>query len=110
AAWRAELDGTARPGSGVSCATCHLPRVVERDLGRERVAAVHDQNRNLRPTTKMVRSVCMRCHGVGYSLDALADLELVNRNFDAEPAGHVATVDMVRARAAKKPKDKERKP
>src|SRR5262249_2193965 len=73
AAWKAELAGTAPPGSGVSCATCHLPRAARRERGRDVVAVDHDQNGNLRPVTKMVRSVCMRCHGVGYSLDALAD-------------------------------------
>jgi len=111
ASWRAELAGGAPAGSGVSCATCHLPRVVHRDHGRERVVTVHDQNQNLRPTTKMVRSVCMGCHGVGYSLDALADTSLIDRNFDAEPSRHLGTVDMVRARhGSTKPRDKEGNP
>jgi predicted CXXCH cytochrome family protein len=99
ALWRAELAG-GPPGSGVSCATCHLPRDTH---GR----VDHDQNADLRPVTKMVRAVCASCHGVGFALDALADAALVRRNFDKEPAAHVATLDMVEARA--RAKDKKRK-
>lgn len=114
ASWQAELAEKAPPGSGVSCATCHLPRIAGRDHGRDVVVVVHDQNQNLRPTSKMVRSACAHCHGVGYSLDALADAALVDRNFDAEPAVHVATTDMVRervrAKAGKRANHKERKP
>jgi predicted CXXCH cytochrome family protein len=102
AAWQAEVAGAAPPGSGVSCATCHLPRFTRLDDEREVVAVDHDQNRNLRPTTKMLRSVCMKCHGVGFSLDALADPRLVDENFGAPPAGHLSTLDMVRARARAK--------
>jgi hypothetical protein len=114
ASLRAELAGKAPPGSGVSCATCHLPRTTGRDHGRDVVLVVHDQNQNLRPTSKMVRSACAHCHGVGYSLDSLADAALVERNFDREPAVHVATVDMVRervrAKAGKRPSQKEPNP
>jgi hypothetical protein len=98
-AWEAELSGAAPPGSGVSCATCHLPRAGERG-GPTRVD--HDQNGNLRPTSKMVRTVCARCHGVGYALDALADAELVQRNFDGRPAARIATTEWVERRVLEK--------
>ena len=41
------------PQSGVSCATCHLPR-IEGDQG---VWVNHDQNANLRPNETMAREV-----------------------------------------------------
>jgi hypothetical protein len=97
-AWEAELAGAAPPGSGVSCATCHLPR--DNHDGRTRVQ--HDQNANLRPTTKMVRTVCGHCHGVGYALDALADAALVERNFDIPPAARIATTEWVERRVLEK--------
>ena len=89
ALWRSELRGKTPPGSGVSCASCHLPR---RGHPGKTVAADHDQNGNLRPNEKMVRSVCLACHGLGFTLDALADAALVRRNFDRAP---LHTVDSI---------------
>ncbi len=102
-AWRAEREGEAAPGTGVSCATCHLPRVVRREAGADVVRVDHDQNANLRPRDKMIRSVCVSCHGLGFTLDALADLDLVARNFNGRPAVHVESLTMVeeRLRAAR---------
>jgi hypothetical protein len=89
ALWRAELAGEAPPGTGVSCATCHLPRVADEG---GRVVVRHDQNDFLRPNEKLVRPVCMRCHGPGFSLDALADAELVARSFRGAPARRVESI------------------
>jgi predicted CXXCH cytochrome family protein len=96
--WRAEVAGTAPPGSGVSCATCHLPRHTVRDHGNELVRVQHNQNDNLRPNDKFVRSVCLSCHGLGFSFDALADASLVARNFRGRPARHLTTLEMVERR------------
>jgi hypothetical protein len=85
-----ERAGDAAPGTGVSCATCHLPRVV---AGRS-VRVHHDQNHALRPNEKMVRPVCMQCHGLAFSLDALADAELVRANFRGRPQRHVDSIEM----------------
>jgi predicted CXXCH cytochrome family protein len=92
--WLAEMAGDAPPGSGVSCATCHLPRVETR-VGRAlTVSVVHDQNDNLRPNEKMIRPVCQRCHGLGFALDALADPALLLNNFRGTPTAHVPSIDM----------------
>jgi len=64
------------------------------------VVVQHNQNDNLRPSEKMVRNVCTSCHGVGFSLDSVADPELVRANFAGRPKKHVASVDMVEKRAA----------
>jgi hypothetical protein len=98
-AWERELAGQGPPGSGVSCATCHLPRATRQGTDGARVAVQHDQNANLRPTTKMLRSVCASCHGVGFAIDALADAALVESNFDRRPRVHVDSMEMVGARA-----------
>lgn len=97
--WQAELAGLGLPGSGVTCATCHLPRHQARDDdGQPVIRVAHNQNANLRPNEKMVRSVCLDCHGLGFTLDALADRALIERNFTGQPAGHVESLDWVAAR------------
>ena len=96
--WREELAGRAEPGSGVSCATCHLPRFVAREEGVDRVRVRHDPNHDLRPNEKMIRSVCLHCHGLAFAIDALADEGLVGRNFLGRPSRHVESIDMAVAR------------
>jgi hypothetical protein len=93
--WQRELAGQGAVGSGVSCATCHMPRVA----GDERSFVEHNQNANLRPNEKMIRTVCNRCHGVPFAIDALADADLVLHNFRAQPGRHIASVDMATQRA-----------
>ena len=97
---KAERAGTGAKGSGVTCATCHLPRATREDpdTGEERLLVAHNQNDNLRPNEKMIRSVCMDCHGLGFSIDALADADLVARNFAGRPAAHVESIDWVMRR------------
>lgn len=91
-----ERAGRAADGSGVSCATCHLPRAT---AANGQVHVVHDQNRNLRPREKMLREVCMGCHSLAFSIDALADDALVRRNFSGRPARHVTSIDLALARS-----------
>ena len=100
--WQKELRGELPPGSGVSCAGCHLPRTTRVDHGRQRIAVEHNQNANLRPDDKFVRSVCIDCHGVLFALNALADEDGVRKNFAAAPKTKLDTIDMVRQRAAAK--------
>ncbi len=88
ALWVAEQSGAGAPGTGVSCATCHLPRIDHE--GGIRVA--HNQNDTLRPGDKMIRPVCLDCHGLGFALDALADPELAATNYDGPPS---VTVDSI---------------
>jgi hypothetical protein len=59
----------------------------------------HGQNDNLRPNEKMIRSVCLPCHGLGFTLDALADRTLIDANFAGKPRGHVRSLQMVGARS-----------
>lgn len=87
-------DPTGR--SGASCATCHLPRIVE----GESVRVLHNQNDTLRPNDKMIRPICANCHGVGFSLAALADESLIATNFASSPAGTVRGLEMIRERQA----------
>ena len=96
--WEQQLAGEAPPGSGVSCASCHLPREARRVAGEERTVVQHNQNANLRPNEKMVREVCLACHSLARALDALADPELVRSNFAGRPAGRVRSLDMALSR------------
>jgi hypothetical protein len=92
--WQAEASGGAAKGTGVSCAGCHMPRdAIEDQNGVYRALANHNQNDNLRPNEKMVRGVCADCHGLSFSLDSLADRDLVARNFSGRPAVHIQSID-----------------
>jgi len=91
ALWREELAGETRAGSGVSCATCHLPRGAD-PRRRSRSVVFHNQNDFLRPREKMIRSSCMECHGLAFTLDALADPQLVETNYDSPPRAHVDSI------------------
>lgn len=103
--WLNEENGDAPAGSGVSCASCHLPRETVETDGVRHVLVQHNQNLNLRPNEKMIRTVCLNCHGLAFSLDALADAALVQANFIGQPHSHVASMDMaVRRQMERKPK------
>jgi hypothetical protein len=102
-AFRREVEGPAAAGTGVSCATCHLPRVSRRVHGADRVSADHDVSAALRPRDKLLRAACLRCHGLGFAVDALADEELVQRNFNGRPSAHVPSLEMVERRLSKEP-------
>lgn len=105
--WKRELAGELPPGSGVSCATCHLPRVLHRQDGVRRVLVDHNQNATLRPNEKMLRPVCMECHGLGFAIDALADPTLVSNNFRGQPQRHIESMEM--ALEAKRLADESRR-
>jgi formate-dependent nitrite reductase cytochrome c552 subunit len=107
--WESELSGKEHAGSGVSCATCHLPRRKQKDHGVERVVVQHNQNHNLRPNEKMIREVCMNCHGLAFAIDALADPVLVQNNFKGRPSRHIESIDMAAKRVKEKKKKKQRK-
>ena len=95
--WTQEVQGHAAPGSGVSCASCHMPRVaITDDAGETTYRVQHNQNDNLRPNEKMLRTACMNRHGLPFAIDALADPELIKHNFNRKPTDHVPSVDWVR--------------
>lgn len=87
--WQAELAGVLPPGAGVTCATCHMPQAERRGA----VTTDHNQNDTLRPNEKMIRPVCMECHSLDFSIDALADADLVVGNFAGKPDRHIDSVD-----------------
>ncbi|MFK7897947.1 MAG: cytochrome c3 family protein [Myxococcota bacterium] len=91
ALWERELAGEGPPGSGVSCATCHLPRIAD-PLEPARTRVAHNQNDFLRPRDKMIRSSCLECHGLAFSLDSLADPALVNTNFSGRSTVKVESI------------------
>jgi len=98
--WQKERRGDLPEGGGVSCATCHMPR-VEEDVNDwlTRVMVDHNQSANLSPNSKMIRTSCLRCHGLGFSIDALADRQLIDSNFSGRPSVHVKTMELAAAEA-----------
>ena len=87
--WTRELAGEVPPGSGVTCATCHMPQTEKRG----KVVTNHNQNDTLRPNEKMIRATCLSCHGLGFAIDALADPALVANNFSGQPTRHIESID-----------------
>ena len=103
ALWQEELAGERPAGSGVSCATCHMPRIyfdVNDWLSRNMVD--HNQSANLSPNTKMIRSACLHCHGLAFSIDALSDPALVDSNYTGQPSVHVKTMDLAALEKARR--------
>lgn len=88
--------------SNVSCATCHMPRIVSGSEEHPKIRVEHNQNMNLRPNEKMIRSVCMHCHNLEFSIDALADPELIKNNFNGKPSQHIPSIDWALKEAEKK--------
>lgn len=100
--WQRELSGELAMGQGVSCAGCHLPREQIRQRGHKRIRVQHNQNANLRPNEKMLRDVCMQCHGYEFSVNALADAALIQRNFEGRPSLVIESVGMAVKREQEK--------
>jgi len=79
--WQQSLSGDIPENSGVSCASCHMPR-QHLTRKKEKVFVEHNQNLSLRPNEKMIRPVCLNCHGLAFAIDALADENLIKNNFN----------------------------
>ncbi|MCC0057394.1 MAG: ammonia-forming cytochrome c nitrite reductase subunit c552 [Rhodobiaceae bacterium] len=92
--WEAELAGAGEPGSGVTCADCHMPKIE----ARGKAFTMHNQNAYFRPNEKMIRPVCSNCHSLEFSIDALADPELVESNFNGRPSLHIPSIDWALSR------------
>lgn len=106
--WQDALNEAGMKGQGVSCATCHMPREEVRHQGVTRIRVQHNQNHNLRPNEKMIRDVCMHCHGLAFAIDALADPALIANNFNGAPATHIASMEMAIKREKEKAEEKLR--
>lgn len=85
------------PSESVTCATCHLPRYEALSIGAEpKVEVNHNNTFTLKPRDRMVKDVCMHCHGMEFSYNSIFDDELVEANFDSPPTQDLKTLDMVR--------------
>ncbi|MGB5538812.1 MAG: cytochrome c3 family protein [Gammaproteobacteria bacterium] len=101
--WQKEIGGDLPDGSGVSCATCHMPRVAfDVSDWLTRVMVDHNQSANLSPNSKMIRTTCLHCHGLEFSIDALADRQLIDNNFRGRPSLHVETMGLAAAEAERR--------
>ncbi len=107
--WRLEMLGRLEADKGVTCATCHMPRIEHsyEEYDVRQIYVQHNQNDTLRPNEKMIRPVCMNCHGLPFSIDSLADAALIERNFIGQPARHVKSIDMALARVVSKKLDRK---
>ncbi|WP_455217458.1 cytochrome c3 family protein [Kaarinaea lacus] len=106
--WQAEMDGSAEANTGVSCATCHMSRITfDVSEWSSRILVDHNQSANLSPNSKMIRSSCLHCHGLGFSLDSLADQDLINSNFDGKPSIHVKSIELAKEDTERRKKERK---
>ncbi|WP_269522350.1 cytochrome c3 family protein [Coraliomargarita parva] len=89
-------QGAASMGQAVSCATCHMPRVERSKFGQSFTIVDHNQNNSLRPNEKMIRSACIQCHSLQFTLNSLADEGLIRSNFNGRPSVFVDSLEMAR--------------
>jgi predicted CXXCH cytochrome family protein len=93
----AEPDAGHVGPQAVTCATCHMPRTkVEADEGT-RVAVNHNNTFTLRPRDRMVKEVCLACHGLEFAMNSVFDDRLVENNFQGRPARRHQTLEMIEA-------------
>jgi hypothetical protein len=76
-----------------------LPRI---EKGKDEIFVNHNQNDVLRPNEKMIRPVCLQCHSLDFSIDALADKALIENNFSGKPSVHIPSIDWALKRVEKK--------
>ena len=82
-----------RPNAdSVTCATCHLPREISGDA----ILVNHNNTYTLKPRDRMVKEVCMNCHGVEHAYNSIFDDELVEANFARPPTQKLSTFQLVR--------------
>ena len=88
-----DIGTLPRPNAeAVTCATCHLPREVSGD----EVLVNHNNTYTLKPRDRMVKEVCMNCHGVEHAYNSIFDDEQVEANFVRPPDLKLQTIQMVR--------------
>ena len=88
------LSSLPRPNEkAVTCATCHLPR---NKVG-ETVLVNHNNTYTLEPRDRMVKEVCINCHGLEHAYNSIFDDEIVEANFALQPTQKLETFDLVRA-------------
>jgi len=93
-----EINGHGKKKSGVTCATCHMPteqhkKIIDKATRTKKISVQHNQSATLKPNEKMIRPVCLQCHSLEFSIDALADETLILNNFNGKPSIHVESVD-----------------
>lgn len=106
--WKKELAGELPEGGGVTCATCHMPRIDKEFFDGDFYMGIvqHNQNDTLKPNEKMLRPVCMNCHGLGYGINALADESLIKNNFSGHPTVEIESMKLAEKRMLE---DREKK-
>lgn len=77
----------------VTCSACHLPRQQQNGT----VFVNHNNTYTLLPRDRMVKEVCINCHGVEYAYESIFDDALVENNFAAAPTQDMETFEMIRA-------------
>lgn len=90
-----EEGSLPRPSTAsTTCATCHLPR---QKSASGTVMVNHNNTFTLLPRDRMVKEVCMNCHGMEFAYNSIFDDDLVESNFARPPTLSMDTLKMVQA-------------
>lgn len=90
-----EEGALPRPSTvSTTCATCHLPRQT---MASGTVVVNHNNTYTLLPRDRVVKEVCMNCHGMEFAYNSIFDDDLVESNFARPPTLSMDTLKMVRA-------------
>lgn len=92
----AQQDQIRPPADVVSCATCHLPRSETGRGDQYQVHVNHNNTYTLKPQDRMVKDVCMSCHGMEFAYQSIFDPALVEANFSHPPEHDLETLEMIR--------------
>ncbi|MGA0197890.1 MAG: cytochrome c3 family protein [Prochlorotrichaceae cyanobacterium] len=84
----------------ITCATCHLPRHVVGNGSNAKTGVNHNNTFTLLPRDRMVKEVCLNCHGMEYSFNNIFDDEVVESNFAYGSEQDLQTLQMIRAASA----------
>ena len=98
--WLAEGQLPRPSTQSTTCATCHLPRQTLEST--DTVVVNHNNTFTLKPRDRMVKEVCMHCHGMDYAYNSIFDDDLVEANFARPPTQTLKTLEMVRALEAER--------
>lgn len=99
--WNHTIKNADDTSQLVSCASCHMPRMLSGKSESPTVSINHNQNFNLRPNEKMIRSVCTHCHGLSFAINSLADPVLIRNNFNGQPSVEIPSIEWALKREEK---------
>ncbi|WP_323773904.1 cytochrome c3 family protein [Alcanivorax sp.] len=98
--WKKYTEGKLSRERAVNCASCHMPALAQNPGSSNKIFAIeHNQSRMVRPSSKMIKPVCMQCHTLAFSLNSLSDSTMIPDNFGHAPSGNSRSIEMIQKKS-----------